>query len=312
MTFLATVTDMSVEYKPVVITVVGPTAAGKTGLAIDLAKQFGGEVISADSRQVYRGLDIGTAKVTLEEAQGIPHHLIDMVDVDTVYTAKDFLRDADAAVADITERGKLPIVAGGTFFYVELLRRRMQPAPVPPDYTLRQELEKKTTNELFTTLQTKDPERAATIDPYNRRRLVRALEIVESLGAVPPISTNPPCPYDILTLGITRPKEELRGRFAVRATTWLAQGLLDEVRGLLNQGISTARLQEFGFEYTLANELLEKSIDEGTFIEKFVQKNWQYAKRQLTWLKRDPSIIWIEPNHGEEAIQHVTLFLKTT
>lgn len=298
--------------KPKVITVVGPTAAGKTGLAIKLTKQFDGEVISADSRQVYRGLDIGTAKVTEDEMQGVPHHLIDIVDVDTVYTANDFLRDADAAVANITERGKLPIIAGGTFFYVELLRRRMQPAPVPPDYTLRQELETKSTDELFTRLENKDPERAATIDPYNRRRLVRALEIVESLGAVPPARTNSPCPYDILTLGITRPKEELRERFAARATVWLAQGLLNEVRGLLDQGISTARLQEFGFEYTLANELLEKSINEDTFIEKFVQKNWQYAKRQLTWLKRDPEIIWLDPNNANDATQHVTKFINAS
>lgn len=290
---------MSTNKKPKVVAVVGPTASGKTRIAIDLALKFDGEVISADSRQVYRRLDIGTAKVTIEEMRGVPHHLIDIVDIDTVYTANDFLRDADAAITDIIRHGKTPIVAGGTLFYVELLRRTMQPAPVPPNYTLRAKLDTLSTEVLLQKLTTLDPRRAATIDPHNRRRLIRAIEIVDTLGAVPPSLSQQICPYQILVLGVTGEKSELRERYALRASAWLEKGLLQEVENLLKQGISSERLNEMGFEYTLALSLLTGEIDEGAFYERFVQKNWQYAKRQMTWLQRDNAVVWVDPDDVE-------------
>ncbi|MCB9812034.1 tRNA (adenosine(37)-N6)-dimethylallyltransferase MiaA [Candidatus Nomurabacteria bacterium] len=283
---------MSNRKKPKVVTVVGPTASGKTDLTIKLAEHFAGEVISADSRQVYCGLDIGTAKVTPEEMAGIPHHLIDVADVQTIYTAADFKRGASAAIADITSRGKLPIIAGGTFFYVDALLGNVQLPEVPPNETLRAELEEKDITELLALLTELDPTRAQTIDAQNKRRLIRAIEIAEVLGSVSAEKTE--CPYEVLTIGLITEKETLRERFGLRAKNWLEGGLLQEVEGLLAQGITKGRLQEIGFEYTLALELLDGGITEEQFTQKFIEKNWQYAKRQLTWLKRDQTIRWFD------------------
>lgn len=289
---------------PTVVYVVGPTAAGKTGLAISLAQTITGEVISADSRQVYRGLDIGTAKVTTAEMAGVPHHLIDVTDINTVYTGADFLRDADAAISDIATRHRVPIVAGGTYFYVQLLRRQISPAPVPPDSTFRDTLSQLTTEELYLQLQTQDPARAHHIDPHNRRRLVRALEIVHVLGAVPP-TTPGVNPYHEIIIGIDYPKEVLQGRYSIRAKAWLQAGIVTETSDLLEQGVSRARLQEIGFEYELVLRLLDKEITEDEYVTQFVQKNWQYAKRQRTWMYKDERITWFSPDQADAAIAHV-------
>lgn len=285
--------------KQKLISVVGPTASGKTSLAISLAKEFNGEIISADSRQVYQKLDIGTAKVTKEEMEGIPHHLIDAVDINTVYSVADFKADARVAINRISSRGKMPIIAGGTFFYIDALLGKSAVSDVPPNTELRNELEKKNTKSLYTALLKLDPRRAAEIDSDNKRRLVRALEIVSEIGAVPE-KLETPLPYDVLTLGIKVEKRLLRERFLGRAKQWLSGGFKDEVKSLLSDGVSRERLQEIGFEYTLMLDLIDGNLTEDQFIEKFVQKNWQYAKRQYTWLKRDDSIKWIGP---EEKIK---------
>ncbi|MEZ4200672.1 MAG: tRNA (adenosine(37)-N6)-dimethylallyltransferase MiaA [Candidatus Paceibacterota bacterium] len=279
--------------KPKLLVIVGPTASGKTGLAIKLAKQFKGEVVSADSRQVYRGLDIGTAKVTREEMDGVPHHLIDVADVDTIYTAADFKRDATAAVEAILERGNLPIIAGGTFFYVDTFLGKVTTPHIKPNPELREELEQKDVAELHRRLTNKDPRRAAEIDPHNKRRLIRALEIIHDLEYVPPAEPLEPA-YDVLTIGITTEKEVLREKFAARAQEWLSGGFQNEVTQLLKNGVSRERLQEIGFEYQLMLEYIDGNLTKETFVEKFIQKNWQYAKRQLTWLKRDNTIHWFE------------------
>lgn len=292
------------------LSVVGPTASGKTGLAIKLAKQFDGEVISADSRQVYRGLDIGTAKVTPEETKGIPHHLIDVVDVDTIYTAHDFYNNASATIADIQARHKLPIIAGGTFFYLALLEGSMTAAPVAPNPELRQHLETMETGELLTLLQSKSPTRAHNIDPHNRRRIVRALEISEALGDVPPPIETVDTPYDFFHIALKTDKNTLRERFKERATSWVQGGFIEEVRSLLEKGVTRARLQEIGFEYTLGLDLLDAAISKDEFVEKFVQKNWQYAKRQYTWLKKKPNLHWYQPQDSQAIYADVATFLE--
>ena len=208
--------------KPNVLVIVGATASGKTALAVRLAKQFDGEIISADSRQVYRQLDIGTAKVTNEEMQNIPHHLIDVADVSETYTAADFVQAGKAAIADITARGKLPIIAGGSFFYVDLLLGRATMPEVAPNPQLRAKLEKMSVDDLYAELRERDSARAATIDPQNKRRLVRALEIVATLGTVPKIPSAEP--YNTLCLGLERSKEALRERITKRSHTWLPDG----------------------------------------------------------------------------------------
>ncbi len=297
------------EEKCKVIAVVGPTASGKSGLAIKIAKTFNGEVISADSRQVYRGLDIGTAKVTAVEMDGVPHHLIDVVDVDQTYNAIDFTRDAAFAIKEISGRAKLPVIAGGTFFYIDTLLGRITTPEVPPNEALRTELETKTTEELFTQLQAQDPRRAAAIDRDNPRRLIRALEIVETIGTVPPTITVD-CPYNVLTIGLGADKKTLRARYRSRAETWLANGFQSEVAGLLTQGVSRARLQEIGFEYTLMVDLIDGELTQDEFVQKFIEKNWQYAKRQLTWLKRDDSVEWFALGDARRINQRVHDFLQ--
>jgi tRNA dimethylallyltransferase len=294
--------------KEKVLVIVGSTASGKTTLAVEIAKQFDGEVISADSRQVYRGLYVGTAKATPEEMQGIPHHGIDVVNVKDVYTAKDFVRDGQAVIADITARGKLPIIAGGTFFYVDLLVGRATMPEVPPNQALRTELEAMSVEELFAELRERDSARATTIDPNNKRRLIRALEIITAIGRVPEIP--PDEPYDTLWLGIERTRDDIRARIQARAQHWLTDGFRDEIAWLLTQDLTPERLAEFGFEYNTGIAWYRGELSDDEFVDEIVAKNWQYAKRQLQWLKRNESIHWLNSEQLSEAPTLVTNWLK--
>jgi tRNA dimethylallyltransferase len=295
--------------KPKIIAIVGPTAAGKTSLSITIAKHVHGEVISADSRQVYEGMDIGTSKVTEAEMDGVSHHLLDIAKPMEVYTAADFTRDANRAITDITSRDKTPIIAGGTFFYLDLLRGKMQAAPVEPDQELRTKLEKYSNEELLQLLETKDARRAADVDPHNRRRLIRSLEIIETLGSVPPV-VPVASDYEWLIFGVTQEKEELRERFRQRAALWLTDGFQNEVERLLEEGVTRARFQEMGFEYTLMLQLIDKELTEAEFIDRFEEKNWQYAKRQLSWLRKDDAIIWVDPSDTNSILESVDNFLE--
>jgi tRNA dimethylallyltransferase len=295
--------------KPKIIAIVGPTAAGKTSLSITIAKHVHGEVISADSRQVYEGMDIGTSKVTEAEMDGVSHHLLDIAKPMEVYTAADFTRDANRAITDITSRDKTPIIAGGTFFYLDLLRGKMQAAPVEPDQELRTKLEKYSNEELLQLLETKDARRAADVDPHNRRRLIRSLEIIETLGSVPPV-VPVASDYEWLIFGVTQEKEELRERFRQRAALWLTDGFQNEVERLLEEGVTRARFQEMGFEYTLMLQLIDKELTEAEFIDRFEEKNWQYAKRQLSWLRKDDTVIWVDPSDTNSILESVDNFLE--
>lgn len=279
--------------KPKILVIVGPTASGKSALAVELALRLNGEIISADSRQVYRGLDIGSGKITKEEMKGVPHHLLDIINPDKTYSGADFVRDANIAILDILKRGKLPIITGGTFFYIELLLGISKSAPVAPNFPLRTELEKFSNEDLYLKLQTLDKDRANNIDKHNRHRLIRSLEIIEALGKVPIIQIND-FPYEWQTIGIHMEKELLHERIKTRLEERLKHGMIKEVEGLLQKGISNERLISFGLEYRYLTEyLLEKITYEQMFTE-ILNKSKQFAKRQLTWLKRDKSIIWKE------------------
>lgn len=298
--------------KQKVLVIVGPTASGKTSLAIRIAREFDGEVISADSRQVYRRLDIGTEKVPAEEMQGIPHHLLDVVETDTVYTAADFKQDAREAIEDIVSRNKLPIVAGGTFFYIDTLLDRVSTPEVSPDPKLREELDTLPTETLFATLERLDARRAQTIDPHNRRRLIRALEIIAALGYVPDPNDAPEitdAPYDTLFLGIDIDRDVLRTRIRDRAQSALSRGLIEETRELLTAGVSRERLSEIGLEYAVVMEYLDGNLTDDELIQKLEEKNWQYAKRQLTWLRQNEDIQWIDPSDSESVYRTVGTFL---
>lgn len=290
--------------KPKVLVIVGSTASGKTSLAIEIAKQYNGEIISADSRQVYRGLNIGTAKVTESEMQGIPHHCIDVADVHEIYTAKDFVYDGETAISDITNRGRLPIIAGGTFFYVDLLLGRVNMPEVPPNHAFRVELEAMSAAELFAELRERDNARAATIDPNNKRRLIRALEIIAAIGRVPDIPTEEH--YNTLWLGIKLSREDIRDRLKIRAYEWLTGGFEQEIAWLLKQDLTPERIAEFGFEYAVGIAWYRGELTNEEFIEQITAKNWQYAKRQLQWLKKNERINWLTPNALDTALAMVT------
>lgn len=279
--------------KPKILIIVGPTASGKTGLSIELAKRFDGEVISADSRQVYRGMDIGTAKVTKNETQGIPHHLLDVADPNEVYTVSDWVKAAEQAVSEVVERAHLPIVCGGTFFYIDSLLGKVSLPAVPPDKYLRASLEEKNAADLLSMLTNLDPERAASIEVDNKRRLIRAIEVATYLGKVPPPNSSE-CPYDTLTIGLSVDmkthgeviKDRLLDRFEL--------GMVPEVEQLLKNGVNHERLENFGLEYRYISRYLLGLMDYDTMIKELAIKSRQYAKRQMTWLKRDRTIHWFK------------------
>ena len=296
------------KQKPKVIAIVGPTAAGKTALSIKIAQHIEGEVISADSRQVYRGMDLGTGKVTTAEMDGVAHHLLDVADPMEIYTGSRFVQDAATAIDDITSRNRCPIVAGGTFFYVDLLRNKMQAAPVEPDYDYRQSLAHYSDHELFELLEQKDPRRAADIDQHNRRRVERALEIINTLGVVPK-STAQESPYDWLVLGIEIDQAQLHANIYQRIIDRLDAGMIEEVERLHYEGVTWDRLDALGLEYRYIAKYLQGELDKAAMIEQLNFKTRQFAKQQLTWLKKDPEVVWINPNETREVLTRVDTFL---
>ncbi len=287
--------------KPKILAIVGPTASGKTSLSIQLAKKFNGEIISADSRQVYRGLDMGTGKVTQDEMQGVPHHLLDVVDPENTYTVADYVRDGRKAIADILSRNKLPIIVGGTFFYVDALLGRVSAPEVPPNEELRTKLELMTNNELFALLKQKDAKRAETIDKDNPRRLIRALEIIDAIGVVP--ETKPEELYDALTLGMTITKDDLQRNIHTRLVERLEKGMIDEVVNLHKSGLSYELMSDRGIEYKYIVEYLENKITNEEMCALIETKSLQYAKRQMTWLKRNANIVWVEPSGAAGVVE---------
>jgi len=293
--------------KPKIVIVVGPTASGKTSLSIALAKRFDGEVISADSRQIYQGLDLGSGKVTEEEMAGIPHHLLDVADPKEIYTAHNFKEDGEKALEDILSRGKLPVIAGGTFFYIDMLLGRIQSPEVPPNPELRAELEKKDEKELFKELLEKDPRRAGDIDRHNKVRLVRALEIVDALGHVPHEVSHEE--YDILTIGIDIDKETLHKNIHIRLLERIDKGMIEEVERLHSEDVSWERLEVLGLEYRYIAQYLQKKISREEMLETLESEIRKFAKRQMTWLKRDKNILWYKTN-DEKIFEEVERFLK--
>lgn len=279
------------EAKPNIVVIVGPTASGKTSLGIHLAKKFNGEVISADSRQVYKGLDIGTGKVTEEEMKGVPHHLLDVANPEDTYTVTEYVEDARKVIAGVSVRGKLPIIVGGTFLYIDSLLGKISAPPVPPNESLRAELEGYTCEELALKLRDLDSLRYESIDTQNKRRLIRAIEIATTLGSVP--QTVITSPYNTLTLGISLPKEVIKENIRTRLHSRLKSGIIEEVQSLHVNGLPYERLMELGIEYKYISQYLLNTITHDEMCTLIETKSIQYAKRQMTWLKRDTSIIWV-------------------
>lgn len=279
--------------KQKVIAVVGPTASGKSDLAITLARELSGEVISADSRQVYEGFDTTTAKVTQEEMLGIPHHLLDIVPIEKEYTVADFTHDAAAAITSIAAKGAIPIIAGGTGFYIDTLLFGQTLPQVPPNKVLRSALSDTSTEALFTMLQEKDPQRAATIEQQNKQRLIRALEIVEALGSVPPQVTMSEAPYDTLWIGILWQREDLIARIRERVLKRI-DNIITEISKQKNR-LTPSIATRLGFDFTLTLSYLDGAMTKDTLIDALTQKDAAYARRQMTWFKRNKQIHWLSP-----------------
>jgi len=273
-----------------ILVIVGPTASGKTSLSIKLAKKFNGEIISADSRQVYQGMDLGTGKVTKKEMRGIKHYLLDVVSPKKRFTAADFARLGNRAIKQILKKGKLPIICGGTGFYVDALLFGL-PKTVAPDWQLRDKLEKLNNNELYYRLKQLDPARAKVIDENNRRRLIRSLEIVIKTGKPLP-QLNKISKYDILKIGVKRSKCDLKKRIHKRLIARFKQGMIKEVENLQRQGVTWQKLDDFGLEYRFISRYLHGIINREEMIMLLETAINQYVKRQMTWFKRDKQIIW--------------------
>ncbi|MEX1027429.1 MAG: tRNA (adenosine(37)-N6)-dimethylallyltransferase MiaA [Candidatus Paceibacterota bacterium] len=293
---------------PKLLVILGPTATGKSDLAVGLALEFNGEVISADSRQVYRGLDIGTGKITADEMRGVPHHCLDIADPDDQLSVTQYKEHAENAIADIGSRGKLPILVGGTGFYIQAVVDNVSFPEVPPDEELRSQLEQQSAEELFTELREKDPGRAETIEPENKRRLIRALEIVAHTGTVPPPAQTG-SPYNLLEIGVHLDRDILRTRIRERLERRLKAGMIDEADRLHRHGLSYERMIELGLEYRFLAQHLRGELTYEEMVEQLGTAISQYAKRQRSWFKRDHRIEWFHPDRHDEIAQRVAQWL---
>lgn len=271
------------------IVIVGPTASGKSDLAILLARKYNGEIISADSRQVYRGMDIGTGKVTKAEQKIAPHHLIDVASPRRSYNISHFIRDAKKVMADVRKRGRVPIICGGTHFWIQALITGDILPPVKPNLELRKKLDKLSTEKLFSLLVKKDSKRAKDIDKHNKVRLIRALEICATLGTVPKtISrkqlTKNASEYIIIS---TDPDiETLRKNIHLRLKKRFRKGMIAEVKHLHDEGVSFKKLESFGLEYRYIALFLQDKLSRSQMETELETEIWHYAKRQYTFIRR--------------------------
>lgn len=277
-----------------VLVILGPTASGKTALSLKIAGELNGEVISADSRQVYRGMDIGTDKILEGERRGIPHHLIDVAKPSDRFTVADFKKLAEEKIEEILARGRLPILCGGTGLYLRSITENFQIPPENPDFRrfLRQELEEKGATALHKKLAEVDPESAQKISPNNIPYLTRALEIFHTTGR-PKQAARLPSPYRILQIGLNPPREVLFERIHRRVDSQLERGLVGEVKSLLAQGYSPnlAALKTLGYREIIEHMNGKISLNEAADLIKKNTRN--FAKRQMTWFKKDKNVMWM-------------------
>jgi tRNA dimethylallyltransferase len=295
-----------------IISIFGPTAVGKSKLAIDLARKINGEIISADSMQVYRGMDIGTAKPSIEERQNIPHHLIDIRNPDEEWTVSDFVEQTSKLASQITEKGKVPLLVGGTGLYLWALLEGFSFPMAPADKEVRQRLEKEPLPKLYERLKKVDPQAAEKIHANDKKRIVRALEVYELTGE--PISElqgrkdyspqliagNSSIPS--ILIGLTLPREELYRRIEERVDNMIEKGLIEEVKGLLAKGYSKNLPSFQALGYKEAIEYLEGHWTLDKMTEELKKKTRHFARRQMTWFKRFKNVKWFEAPVDTQAI----------
>jgi len=305
---------------PPLIVVVGPTAVGKSELALRLASSLGGEIVSADSRQIYRYMDVGTAKPTLQEQAQARHHLVDVVDPDEEYTLAHFQADAYRAIDDVLARGRLPFLVGGTGLYVRAVVEGLRIPRVAPQPELRAELEERARREgpdsVHRELRALDPVAAGRIDPRNVRRVIRALEVCRTARApVSRLQTSTPPPYRTLTIGLTADRETLYRRIDVRVDEQLAAGLVEENRRLLAMGYGYHLPSMSGLGYRQVGMYLRGEVDLPHAIEILKLETHRFARQQYTWFRLgDPRIRWLEsgPDAPERALALVRELVEHT
>lgn len=297
------------EPRPVVI--VGPTAVGKSRLAVLLAKRFGGDIITADSRQVYRYMDIGTAKPVGAERDAVPHFMLDLVEPSETYSAQRFAEEGERVLRRSAAAGRVPMVVGGTGYYVRTLLDGLQVPPVPPDEQLRQALRSEAASEgplaLHARLAAVDPESAARIHPHNIPRLIRAIEIVMRLGhPIPPTAEQP---THALYLGLTMDRARLKKMADDRVLAQMRAGLLRETRLLLEMGYSpeSPGLQGFGYRQMIAHLAGRRDLD--TAVTEYQTATHAYIRRQMTWFRRDLRIRWLDV--AEPALEQATDIIES-
>lgn len=284
--------------KPKIIVVLGPTATGKSDVGVKLAKDLDGEIVSADSRQVYKGLDIGSGKITKKEMQGVPHYLLDVVSAKTVFSVSDFQKKAYKVIDDILERKKVPIIVGGTAFYIQSIVDGLVFPEIKKDIKLRKKLSEMSLEKLQKKLQKLDPKRFEEIDMKNKVRLVRAIEIASQIKKVPTLEKKPK--YEVVQIGLKWPQEKLDQRIHDRLISRMKQGMVAEIKGLHRSGISWRRLEELGLEYRYIALFLQGKMSKEEMLKQLETKIRQFSKRQMTWWKRDKSIMWFRPDEYEK------------
>ena len=306
-----------------IVVICGPTASGKTALSIALSKAFDGEVVSADSMQIYRGMDIGTAKPTKEEMDGVPHHMLDVAQPGEAYSVSRYVEEATACVEDILSRGKLPIVCGGTGLYIDGLIRGTDYQPAGTDNGIREQLEGEWevqgAEAMMARLAAVDPDSAARLHLSDKRRILRALEVYLSTGETITVhnarTKQIPPRYEALMIGLnTEPRQILYDRIDRRVEVMMKQGLLQEVQSLLDAGLlEGTAAQAIGYKELLAYFRGEMSLEDAADLIR--QKSRNYAKRQLTWFRRDERVKWIvynAPQAAQAVLQEATEYLQQT
>ena len=305
-----------------IVVIVGPTASGKSAFAVRLAKKMDGEVISADSRQVYKGLNLASGKITKKEMSGVPHHCLDLVSPKTVFTAERYAKCARRAIKDILGRGKTPIVVGGTGFYIDIALGRMGTVKVAPDWKLRRKLENRSAKVLLKMLKKLAPARAKTVEPENKRRLIRAIEVAKS-AKTPHKSKKINTPVsakdghssrglspegsdsgvnwgkeNVVWLGIKTNPKDLRKKINARLASRLRAGMIGEIKKLRLEGVGWKRLDDLGLEPRWISKYLRVHISKDEMVLKLKTAIWRYSHRQMTWFKRNKEIHWISTNNA--------------
>ena len=293
---------------PKVVAVVGTNASGKSALGIALAKKYDAEIISADSRQVFRGLDLGSGKVTPEETQGVPHHLIDVREPNEFFSMADFQRMAYQAIDDIRGRGRLPMIVGGTGLYVDSVLDGYLLSDKEPDLAYRAELEKLTTPQLYDMLLELKPD--VQVEKNNRNRVMRIIERIHDGDDATP---GKQARFESLRLGVSWPREVLNRRIDERLERRLEQGMIEEVQRLMDEGATTEFLLGLGLEYRFITQYLIGEIpDRQVMLDKLAIAIKQFAKRQMTWFRRNPEIVWLDMSGDafDQACTAIDAFLR--